>query len=360
MADSKSPEDRSMSEILASIRRIVSDEEKARREAENSRRTHEKEAGESVLTLTPDMSAGETKGESLSDALGVPAAVSAEPSEPAAAQAENVTRPRQTVADALGAGSYELPALELGEADRAPEANVAEEPLVLRRSSLRRETDHVPNAPTEPEPPLELSEPVAETVVAPTEEPTAVVEETPAEQPTKDEAEVEAVTAADPVDEPMPKPAKAEDPAPELEVAEDPAPIEAPAPVDDTPGGAEEPTAEPVLSDTAKVENSAAAQVPVQEVTPEPVAEAAPEPVVIPTPVAAAPSAPVEDADEEGLLDDEVLPDPLMTEAEVEAIVRRVVREELQGPIGQQISRKVKRLIKDEIRKALYEDDSLI
>ena len=40
--------------------------------------------------------------------------------------------------------------------------------------------------------------------------------------------------------------------------------------------------------------------------------------------------------------------------------MRRIVREELQGPIGQQISRKVKRMIKDEIRKALYEDDSLI
>ena len=77
-------------------------------------------------------------------------------------------------------------------------------------------------------------------------------------------------------------------------------------------------------------------------------------------PVAAIPETDADDADGGGLLDDEVLADPLMTEAEVEAIVRRVVREELQGPIGQQISRKVKRLIKEEIRKALYEDDSLI
>lgn len=53
-------------------------------------------------------------------------------------------------------------------------------------------------------------------------------------------------------------------------------------------------------------------------------------------------------------------PAPGLTEADVENIVRRVVREELQGPIGQQISRKVKALIVQEVAKALGEDESLI
>ena len=51
---------------------------------------------------------------------------------------------------------------------------------------------------------------------------------------------------------------------------------------------------------------------------------------------------------------------PGLSEAEVEEIVRRVVREELQGPIGQQISRKVKALIAQEIAKAIGQDESLI
>ena len=45
---------------------------------------------------------------------------------------------------------------------------------------------------------------------------------------------------------------------------------------------------------------------------------------------------------------------------EVEDIVRRVVREELQGPIGQQISRKVKALIRQEVAKAIGEEEPLI
>lgn len=49
-----------------------------------------------------------------------------------------------------------------------------------------------------------------------------------------------------------------------------------------------------------------------------------------------------------------------LSEEEVEEIVRRVVREELQGPIGQQISRKVKALIRQEVAKALGEEESLI
>ncbi|MEL7462470.1 MAG: hypothetical protein AAFN79_00265 [Pseudomonadota bacterium] len=53
-------------------------------------------------------------------------------------------------------------------------------------------------------------------------------------------------------------------------------------------------------------------------------------------------------------------PAPGLTASEVEEIVRRVVREELQGPIGQQISRKVKALIRHEVSKAIGEDESLI
>ena len=49
-----------------------------------------------------------------------------------------------------------------------------------------------------------------------------------------------------------------------------------------------------------------------------------------------------------------------LSEEDIEDIVRRVVREELQGPIGQQISRKVKRLIREEVAKALAEEESLL
>ena len=51
---------------------------------------------------------------------------------------------------------------------------------------------------------------------------------------------------------------------------------------------------------------------------------------------------------------------PGLSEDDVERIVRRVIREELQGPIGQQISRKVKSLIREEVSKALGDDDALI
>ena len=49
--------------------------------------------------------------------------------------------------------------------------------------------------------------------------------------------------------------------------------------------------------------------------------------------------------------------EPAMSEEDIEDIVRRIVREELQGPIGQQISRKVKRLIRDEVQAALSEEE---
>lgn len=49
--------------------------------------------------------------------------------------------------------------------------------------------------------------------------------------------------------------------------------------------------------------------------------------------------------------------EPALSEGDIEDIVRRVVREELQGPIGQQISRKVKRLIRNEVEAALSEDE---
>ena len=51
---------------------------------------------------------------------------------------------------------------------------------------------------------------------------------------------------------------------------------------------------------------------------------------------------------------------PGLTEDDVAAIVRRVIREELQGPIGQQISRKVKSLIREEVGKAMGDGESLI
>ncbi len=49
--------------------------------------------------------------------------------------------------------------------------------------------------------------------------------------------------------------------------------------------------------------------------------------------------------------------EPALSEEDIEGIVRRIVREELQGPIGQQISRKVKRLIRDEVQAALSEEE---
>lgn len=51
---------------------------------------------------------------------------------------------------------------------------------------------------------------------------------------------------------------------------------------------------------------------------------------------------------------------PGLGKAEVEDIVRRVIREELKGPVGIEISRKVKAVIHDEVRRALEENEPLI
>lgn len=50
----------------------------------------------------------------------------------------------------------------------------------------------------------------------------------------------------------------------------------------------------------------------------------------------------------------------LAREADIESIVRRVMREELKGPIGVEISRKVKAAIHKEVRRALEDDEPLI
>lgn len=50
----------------------------------------------------------------------------------------------------------------------------------------------------------------------------------------------------------------------------------------------------------------------------------------------------------------------LVREADIESIVRRVMREELKGPIGVEISRKVKAAIHKEVRRALEDDEPLI
>ena len=144
MSDSNSPEDRSMSEILASIRRIVSDEEKARREADTTRRDHEKGSGESVLTLTPDMRRGET----LSEALGVPTMKAPE----AVGEAPVNNPPSIEAADLEAAPptprAHEVPPLVLGASDRVA-SDQPQEPLTLRRASPRRDA---PVTPREEEP----------------------------------------------------------------------------------------------------------------------------------------------------------------------------------------------------------------
>lgn len=52
-------------------------------------------------------------------------------------------------------------------------------------------------------------------------------------------------------------------------------------------------------------------------------------------------------------------PSEVLSEDEVIALVRRVVREELKGPMGQQISRKVKALVAEQVRQALGDDGLL-
>ena len=55
MSDANQGDDRSMSEILSSIRRIVTDEERSRREADEERQRRESESGSSVFVLTDTM-----------------------------------------------------------------------------------------------------------------------------------------------------------------------------------------------------------------------------------------------------------------------------------------------------------------
>lgn len=59
MSSNRQSDDRSMSEILSSIRRIVSDEERTRREADEARRDHEAQSGASVFVLTDEMRGGD-------------------------------------------------------------------------------------------------------------------------------------------------------------------------------------------------------------------------------------------------------------------------------------------------------------
>ncbi|MEX2520605.1 MAG: hypothetical protein WD969_14880 [Paracoccaceae bacterium] len=56
----------------------------------------------------------------------------------------------------------------------------------------------------------------------------------------------------------------------------------------------------------------------------------------------------------------QVAPAADLSEAAIEAIVRRVIREELKGPIGVEISRKVKASIREEVKRALEEGEPLI
>lgn len=54
-------------------------------------------------------------------------------------------------------------------------------------------------------------------------------------------------------------------------------------------------------------------------------------------------------------------PPAVLSETDVEDIVRRIVREELKGPVGQQISRRVKGIVADEVRRMKDErDDGLL
>lgn len=48
------------------------------------------------------------------------------------------------------------------------------------------------------------------------------------------------------------------------------------------------------------------------------------------------------------------------SEAELEEMIRRVIREELRGSVGVEISRRVKSVIQDEVRRALAENEPLI
>lgn len=61
-----------------------------------------------------------------------------------------------------------------------------------------------------------------------------------------------------------------------------------------------------------------------------------------------------------GVAATQVAPGASLSEQDVEEIVRRVIREELKGPIGVEISRKVKASIREEVRRALEEDEPLI
>ena len=53
-------------------------------------------------------------------------------------------------------------------------------------------------------------------------------------------------------------------------------------------------------------------------------------------------------------------PAPGLSVNEIEEIVRRVLREELKGPVGLEISRKVKASIREEVRRIMDEDEPLI
>ncbi|RWR09078.1 hypothetical protein [Paenirhodobacter populi] len=372
MAGMKAENDREIEDVLASIRRLVSQDSKPEprpaivavaAEAPPVVAQPEADTDGSFLLLTPAQRIGEA-----------PQTAPVPPAD--ATLVDELSRLENSIAEmeaSVSAASADLP-------ERAPVAEIAETNVISIAPS--------PRAPVEA--PREVAEPAKAPVAEAVEEvvasaPVAALEPATAPQP---EPVALSVPAAEPepVREPaltaapepvgMPVPAAEREADAEPEAASEAEPIAASAVVAELEPAAEPEViaeAEPVIASVPAAEAGSVAAEPVEEpVTEEPVAdEAVTDEPVTEAAIAEEPRvgmprfaihrggidedlrAPFQEVDDEE--DQSELPG--IDEDALRVLVARLIREELQGVLGQKITQNVRKLVRREIQRSLIGTD---
>ncbi|MEM1277807.1 MAG: hypothetical protein AAGH74_14885 [Pseudomonadota bacterium] len=387
-------ERRSMDDVMASIRRIIRSEKNEEPKDETAPKD-DTEGNESsdIFSLTQEiMEKGPDKPQEP-ETLELSPKMEAEPEAPAQDPLVLDEAPEE---EPMILGETEEEPMVLGEAepetpsDPEPEA---EEPMVLsdpdpepEEPMILGEAEEEPMVLGEPEPETEAEAEEPMVLGEPEPEEPMVLDE-PASEPEAEEPmvlgepepELEAAAEPDEIEEPMvlsdPEPAPDSEPEPapeeepmvldtpveEAEVLEDPAPVEAeedPAPAepveeaqildaeDELGDGDSEPameTIEELLDETPLIET----------VSPGANDTLIEEPEEIGTEIAALEAVPVYPMDAEPPA--EPVNALALDEAALEAMIKRVINEELMGEIGQNISANVQRLIEAEVARRLGE-----
>lgn len=373
MAGMKAENDREIEDVLASIRRLVSQDSKPEPrpaivavavEAPPVAAQPDADTDGSFLLLTPAQRIGEAP-----QTAPVPPAEST--------LVDELSRLETSIAEmeaSVSAASADLP-------ERAPVAEIAETNVISIAPAPRAPVEAprevaeakapiaeaveevVAAAPVAALEPASAPQPEPVAVSVPAAEPVAVAEPEPADEP---------ALAAAPEDVGMPAELEADA---EPEVASEVEPIAASAVVAELEPAAEPEVieAEPVVASVPAVEAGSVADEPVEEpVTEEPVADeaVADEPVteaaIAEEPRVGMPRfaihrggidedlrAPFQEVDDEE--DQSELPG--IDEDALRVLVARLIREELQGVLGQKITQNVRKLVRREIQRSLIGTD---